>query len=294
LLLGGGTGFVGRALSRLLQNKGHEVSHISRQPGAGRITWSRSEGSGVAVLITLLSLSGISLACFLSRWNEDFKKEVACSRIGTTTALAQAILGAEKPPRVWVLITGVGYYQPSRTAEYTEDSPGGDFDYLSRLVKQWEAAAKLPEERGAHTRQVVIRSGVVLGKDGGAIQQMIWPFWLGAGGPIGSGQQFFPWIHVDDLAGMIVHVLETEGVNGVLNGVAPSADTNAAFTQAFATALWRPAFLPLPGFVVNAVFGPERGTMLLEGQRVIPKRTLESGFVYSYPDLSSALKNIVG
>lgn len=135
----------------------------------------------------------------------------------------------------------------------------------------------------------------MLGRDGGAIAQMLWPFRLGLGGPIGSGQQPFPWIHVADLAGIVTHAVEREDVGGILNGVAPSATdtTNRGFAQAMGSALRRPAILPLPGFVVSAVFGPERSIMLLEGQRVVPRRTLESNFCFAFPDLPSALQDIL-
>ncbi|XP_013918337.1 PREDICTED: epimerase family protein SDR39U1 [Thamnophis sirtalis] len=235
VLIGGGTGFIGRNLSRMLRSQGHEVTLISREPGKNRLTWVRSRG------------------------------------------LKQA---------------KVGYYRPSHTTKYTEESPGGDFDFFSRLVSSWEEAAKIPSEA---TRQVVVRSGAVLGKDGGAISQMIWPFRFGLGGPIGSGHQHFPWIHVADLSGIVSHGLQKEGLRGILNGVAPSAvdTTNEDFARAMGSVLKRPAFLPLPGFVVKAVFGSERSTMLLDGQRVVPKRTLESGYMFAFPDLSSALQDIL-
>uniref|UniRef100_A0A8C0QL14 Short chain dehydrogenase/reductase family 39U member 1 n=1 Tax=Canis lupus familiaris TaxID=9615 RepID=A0A8C0QL14_CANLF len=182
------------------------------------------------------------------------------------------------------------YYQPSLTAEYDEDSPGGDFDFFSNLVTKWEAAA-LP---GESTRQVVVRSGVVLGRGGGAIHHMLLPFRLGLGGPIGSGHQFFPWIHIRDLAGILVHALEASHVQGVLNGVAPApTTTNAEFAKALGAALGCPAFIPLPGMVVQAVFGRERAIMLLEGQKVVPRKTLASGYRYSFPELGAALKEVV-
>lgn len=138
-------------------------------------------------------------------------------------------------------------------------------------------------------------TGVVLGRDGGVVSTMLWPFRLCLGGPIASGSQPFPWIHVADLTGIVAHALENEGTNGVLNGVAPSAvnTTNGDFARAMGSALRRPALLSLPGFVVSAVFGPERSIMLLEGQRVIPKRTLESNYHFVFPDLSSALQDIL-
>lgn len=136
--------------------------------------------------------------------------------------------------------------------------------------------------------------GVVLGRGGGAIGHMILPFRLGLGGPIGSGNQFFPWIHIQDLAGILTHALEVNHVQGILNGVAPaSTTTNAEFAQALGTALGRPAFIPLPATVVRAVFGRERAIMLLEGQKVVPRRTLATGYQYSFPELGAALKEIV-
>ncbi|XP_043914791.1 epimerase family protein SDR39U1 [Protopterus annectens] len=293
VLIGGGSGFVGRALTRLLKSRGHDITLISRHPGPNRITWDDLSSKGLPPCEAAVNLAGENVLNPLRRWNDEFIKEVTSSRIDTTKALVKAILGAEKPLKVWILVTGVGYYRPSLSAEYTEESPGGDFDFLSRLVTDWETAACLPDAAGSQTRQVIVRSGVVLGKDGGAIKQMIWPFWMGLGGTIGSGCQYFPWIHVDDLAGILAHCIEDERVTGVLNGVSPNPCTNSDFTKAFASALWRPAFFPLPSFVVNAVFGPERGVMLLDGQKVFPKHTLETGYNYIYADIASALKNIV-
>ncbi|KAK1152019.1 epimerase family protein SDR39U1 [Acipenser oxyrinchus oxyrinchus] len=295
VVVGGGSGFVGRTLTQLLSSRGHEVTVISRQPGPGRITWDELSSKGLPPCDGAVNLAGENVLNPLRWWNEEYKKDLFSSRIDTTRTLVEAIAAAEKPPQSWVLVTGVGYYKPSQTAEYTEMSEGGDFDMLSRLVTEWETAGRLPGDKATDTRQVVVRAGAVLGKDGGAIQQMIWPFWLGLGGTLGSGCQPFPWIHVADVAGIITHALEsgTGVVSGVLNGVAPADDTNATFTRALGSALRRPTLFPVPAFVVNTLLGRERAVILLQGQRVIPKRTLESGYVFKYPDLQSALKNIV-
>ncbi|XP_048374158.1 epimerase family protein SDR39U1 [Sphaerodactylus townsendi] len=292
VLVGGGTGFVGRALTQLLRSRGHEVTAVSRHPGKDRITWNELSHSGLPPCEGVVNLAGENVLNPLRRWSESFRQEVVASRVETTKTLAKAISEAERPPHAWVLITGVGYYRPNHNTKYTEESPGGDFDFFSRLVTRWEAAAEVP---GTAARQVVVRSGVVLGRDGGAVAQMLWPFRLGLGGPIASGIQPFPWIHVADLAGIIAHALEHEDVSGILNGVAPSAVTtsNRDFAQAMGSALRRPALLPLPGFVVSAVFGSERSIMLLEGQRVVPKRTLESKYHFAFPDLPSALQDIL-
>ncbi|KAM9202674.1 epimerase family protein SDR39U1 isoform 1-T1 [Dugong dugon] len=291
VLVGGGTGFIGTALAQLLKARGHEVTLISRKPGPDRITWDELARSRLPSCDAAVNLAGANILNPLRRWNEAFQKEVLSSRLGTTQMLASTISKAPQPPKTWILVTGVAYYQPSLTAEYDEDSPGGDFDFFSSLVTKWEAAARLP---GDSTRQVVVRSGVVLGRGGGAISHMLLPFRLGLGGPIGSGHQFFPWIHISDLVGILAHALEARHVQGVLNGVAPGpTTTNAEFAQALGAALGRPAFIPLPSTVVKAIFGRERAIMLLEGQKVVPRRTLATGYQYSFPKLGAALKEVV-
>ncbi|NWJ02259.1 D39U1 protein, partial [Crypturellus undulatus] len=289
---GGGTGFVGRALTQLLRIRGHEVTHISRQGGKDRVSWEELSYSGLPSCDAVVNLAGENVLNPFRRWDDAFCREIISSRVETTKTLAKAIAEADQPPRAWILITGVGYYRPSPTAEYTEDSAGGDFDFFSRLVSSWEAAAVI---RGSPTRGVVVRSGVVLGRDGGAISRMLWPFRLGLGGPLGSGLQPFPWIHIRDLSGIVCHVLESEGLQGVFNGVSPSSPStsNGSFAQELGAALGRPALFTVPAWVVRAVFGAERAIMLLEGQKVVPKRTLESGYHFIFPDLSSALKDIV-
>ncbi|XP_074090871.1 epimerase family protein SDR39U1 [Macrotis lagotis] len=291
VLIGGGSGFIGRALTQLLLSRGHEVTLVSRRPGANRITWNELTYSGLPPCEAVVNLAGENILNPFRRWNEAYQKDLLSSRLDTTRILATAIGQAKDPPKAWVLVTGIAYYQPSLTAEYDEDSPGGDFDFFSNLVSKWESAAKLP---GDATRQVVVRSGAVLGQGGGAIGHMLLPFRLGLGGPIGSGQQFFPWIHIEDMSGILVHAMEKNHVNGILNGVSPAASTtNAEFAKALGAALGRPAFLPLPTTAVQAVFGRERAVMLLEGQKVIPRRTLASGYQYAFPELKAALKQVV-
>ncbi|XP_026229572.1 epimerase family protein SDR39U1 [Anabas testudineus] len=299
VLIGGGSGFVGRELTRLLREKGHEVTLISRQPGPGRITWGELESGGLPPCEGAVNLAGENLMNPLRWWNESYKKDLFSSRIDTTKTLAQAIAASPSPPHSWVLVSGVGCYKPSLTAEYTEDSELTPFDLFSNLVKEWEASALLPENVAKNTKQVVVRSGIVLGRDGGAMKQMLLPFWLGLGGTLGSGRQPFPWIHVSDLAGIIAHGLEPPAdspspVPHVFNGVAPALNTNYEFTKELGQVLRRPTIFPVPVFVLNALMGSERAVVLTQGQKVIPKRTLEAGFQYKYPDLTSALKEIVG
>ncbi|XP_036374839.1 epimerase family protein SDR39U1 isoform X1 [Megalops cyprinoides] len=299
VLVGGGSGFVGRELTRLLRKEGHEVTIISRQPGPGRITWDDLEAGGLPPCEGAVNLAGENLMNPLRWWNESYKKDLFSSRVDTTRALARAICASPQPPHAWVLVTGVACYKPSQTEQYTEDSSWAPFDLLSQLVKEWEGAARLPENIATETRQVIIRPGAVLGRDGGAMKQMLTPFWLGLGGTLGSGQQPFPWIHVSDLAGIIAHSLQPpscppSSAPEVFNGVAPAQNTNSEFTKELGRTLGRPTLLPVPGGVLRALLGSERAVVLTEGQRVLPHRTLQAGYRFRYPDLKAALCQIVG
>lgn len=274
-----------------LKRKGHEVTIISRTQAPGKITWSEISKSPLPECEAVVNLAGENILNPLKRWNEGFLQKLRDSRIETTKTLARKISEASNPPKVFVSSSAVGYYPPSDTKEYTEDSPPSSADALTTLCADWENSAKLPD--GCETRLVTLRIGVVLGRGGGVIQQTIWPFWLGLGGILGSGKQYFPWIHLDDMTGIIFHAMENDHVTGVLNAVAPQVVTNESYTKEYAGALWRPAIFPTPSFAINFIFGQDRGKILLEGQKVIPKRTLETGYKFHYPELKQALAEIV-
>lgn len=274
-----------------LKRKGHEVTIISRIQAPGKITWSEISKSPLPECEAVVNLAGENILNPLKRWNEGFLQKLRDSRIETTKTLARKISEASNPPKVFVSSSAVGYYPPSDTKEYTEDSPPSSADALTTLCADWENSAKLPD--GCDTRLVTLRIGVVLGRGGGVIQQTIWPFWLGLGGILGSGKQYFPWIHLDDMTGIIFHAMENDHVTGVLNAVAPQVVTNESYTKEYAGALWRPAIFPTPSFAINFIFGQDRGKILLEGQKVIPKRTLETGYKFHYPELKQALAEIV-
>lgn len=287
---GGGTGFIGTALKNALTKLGYDVLVVSRKPGANVLTWTSLVEKGLPPCSAVFSLAGQNVFDPTRRWTPGFQQNVYASRVETTKALADAVTKLEKPPETFITISGVGYYKPDPVAEYTEESPGGDFDFLSRLCTKWEAAAQLPPS--VNCRTVIIRSGVVLGHDGGMIRQLYWPFFFGLGGPIADGKQFLPWVHIDDIVGILVHAMSTPGLSGILNGVSPQVVTNAEFTRELARAMWRPAVLPMPKFVLNLAFSPERAIMMTEGQKVIPRRTLESGYEYRYPEIREACREI--
>lgn len=299
VVVGGGTGFIGASLGAKLRSCGYDVVNVSRKPGPYRMSWGDITTSGLPAGTTaVVSLAGANVLDPLRRWTASFQQEVRASRVNTTRSLAAAAAdavsannnsggsGSANAPAVFVSMSGVGFYKPSRTATYTEESAGGDFDFLSRLCTEWEAASTAATQAGIRT--VTVRSGVVLGRHGGMIQQLFLPFYLGVGGPIGSGEQYFPWIHIDDIVRLIVHAIENPKTSGILNGVTPQPITNAEFSSAFASALSRPGIIPLPSPVVRLLFGEDRATMMLDGQRVLPERTLASGFKYRYPTIDEA------
>ncbi|XP_045766250.1 epimerase family protein SDR39U1 [Maniola jurtina] len=285
VLVGGGTGFVGSRLNKLLKANNFNVINVSRMPAANNISWTAIESSGLpSDTSAVVNLAGQQFMDFTKSWTPGFKQNIYNSRVFTTRALATAINKSQKQPEVFVLVTGVGAYEPSETTKYDESSPTTGQDFFSRLLVDWEKAANV----NPPVRLVIIRSGVVIGREGGMIKNMFLPFFLGLGGPIASGKQFLPWIHIEDLIRLIQFSIECKEVKGILNGVAPHIITNAEFTKAFAKALSRPAIFPVPEFVLNFLLNEERAMLLTKGQHVTPKRTLEYGFKFKYPKIEDA------
>ncbi|XP_063382505.1 epimerase family protein SDR39U1 [Cydia fagiglandana] len=290
VLIGGGTGFVGKRLGELISKHGYDVTNVSRMPGRNNICWSDIALRGLPDNThAVVNLAGQQFMDFTKAWTPGFKQNVQNSRVFTTKSLVEAINKAQAKPKVLVVVTGVGAYEPSETNKYDESSTVTGSDFFSRLTIEWEGAASKVDPS---VRLVIIRSGVVIGREGGMIKNMILPFFLGLGGRIGSGKQFLPWIHVDDLTGIIKFALENEKVVGILNGVSPHIVTNQDFTVSFAKALNRPAFFPVPETILNVLLNPERAMLLTKGQHVTPKRVMEFGYSYQYPNLDDACKDV--
>ena len=273
----GGSGFLGRHVAGALWARGDEVVPVSlRDPTAAA---ARSADSDAVV-----NLAGAPVA---TRWTADHKREIAHSRIDLPRAYLTALARIETRPRTYVSASAIGYYGTSRTATFTEASPPGD-DFLGRVCAAWEATADGAAALGMRVAKV--RTGLVLGPDGGALAPLLPLFRLGLGGVVASGAQWYSWIHVDDLVGIYLHALD--GVDGVLDATAPNPVTNRDFTRALARALHRPAVLPVPAFDLGLLFG-EGAIVATEGQRVLPERTLASGYVFGYPQLDGALAALV-
>ncbi|MDQ2992102.1 MAG: TIGR01777 family oxidoreductase, partial [Candidatus Eremiobacteraeota bacterium] len=220
-------------------------------------------------------------------WTDEVKREILESRTVLPQRFLDALAAQPNKPGAYVSASASGYYGYSLTAEFTEsDGPGSDF--LADVCAQWEATARNAHDLGM--RVACVRTGVALGSDGGAMAKVIPPFKMGAGGIIGNGKQWFPWVHVDDVVG--VYLLAIDGADGALNATAPHPVTNGEFTKALGHALHRPTFLPVPTFALRSMLG-EGADVLLNGQRVLPKRTQELGYAFKYPTLDAALADVL-
>jgi hypothetical protein len=226
------------------------------------------------------------------RWNDQVKSEIVASRVDTTRNVAVGIESAAHPPRVFVSSSAVGFYGPLEFSEEADEEhvPGNDF--LAQVCVKWEAASSLGTAK-ERVRKAVLRIAVVLDSQDGALAKMLPLFRLGVGGPVGTGSQPFPWIHIDDLVRMILWIFDEERAEGVLNAAAPGGVTNKAFARALGRVLRRPAFLPTPALVLRLMFG-DGAQIILTGQRAAPKRAQELGYQFQFPTLKEALEDLLG
>ena len=296
-LVTGGTGMVGPRLLRMLdqpvilsrnpERAREKVGHL-----AGRIIrWDPMAGpppaEAFAGVEAVFHLAGESVA--EGRWTAAQKARIRDSRVVGTRNLVQGIAQVSDRPRVLVSASAVGYYGDRGEEELTESaSPGRDF--LADVCVAWEKEALAAEKLGV--RVVTERTGIVLGAGGGALAKMLTPFKLGAGGPLGNGRQWMPWVHVSDLARLYLHAAEHESIRGPMNAVAPHPVRNSEFTKALGRQLRRPAFMPAPYLGLRLLFG-EFAQVLFASQRVVPQVAIDTGFTFQYPDIAAALKEIL-
>ena len=295
IIIAGGTGFLGRPLTAALAKAGHTIVVLSRntsQPMPGdqtrSVAWNPNGDSGpwsaeIERADAVVNLAGESIAG--KRWTAAQKQRILDSRVQATRSLAAAIRGASTPPSVFVSGSAVGYYGPLDSTPAPEETPAGA-DFLAHVCEQWEQEAMRVADR---TRVVRIRTGIVLERDGGALPEMLPPFWFGAGGPVGSGQQYWPWIHRDDWVAMVQWAITTPTVSGAINVTAPQPVTNRAFATALGKAMHRPAFMPAPGFALKLLLGEMAEALLLSGQNAVPAKAMRSGFIHRYSRVDEAL-----
>jgi len=285
----GATGMIGRRLTMALLAHGDEVLAISRHgdsvtdaPGAA---WDPAKGPlDPAVLEgvdAVVNLAGASIGS--GRWTDDRKREIVDSRLVTTTRLVEAI--GTTGPRTLINASAVGYYGEGN-APVDETAPPAD-DFLGVTCRKWEAAALAAEQNGV--RVVLLRNGVVIAREAEVLKRQLVPFKLGLGGPIGGGQQWWSWVHIDDVTGLIRFVLEHPEVRGPVNAVAPHAVRQREFADALGHVLGRPTGLPTPGFALKLAMG-EASSIALSGQHVLPRAATEAGYTFAYPDVEAALR----
>jgi uncharacterized protein len=297
----GATGFVGRPLVRALIARGHDVVAWTRDPARARIhlpalcaveAWDPHAATDPAKLRgvdAIVHLAGESVAG--SRWTKERKNEILASRVDSSRSIVDALqaMSSADRPRALIAASAIGFYGDRGDELLTERSSAGE-GFLADVCRAWEGEVARADALGVRT--VSVRVGVVLGRDGGALQAMLPPFRLGGGGRIGSGRQWMSWVHLDDLVALFAHALENDQLAGIVNGTAPNPVTNAVFTAELGRVLSRPTILPVPAIALRVVLG-EMSKILLASQRVSPERTLASGFAFRWPELGPALESLL-
>lgn len=294
ILVTGGTGLIGRALIPKLEH--HEITVLTRSPEKARhvlpskvhLIKNIDEIEDISQFDAIINLAGEPIVD--KRWSEQQKGIICASRWGITEKLVQRILEAETPPHTFISGSAVGYYSDQGDKIIDESLTVDATDFAHSVCSNWEKIAMRADSD--KTRVCILRTGIVLSKSGGALKKMLLPYQFGMGGPIGDGKQYFPWIHIDDMVGGIVHLLEHADTRGAFNLTAPEPVTNKEFSQNLAATLKRPHFLFTPKFAISLMLG-EAGQLLFDSQRAVPRALENSGYSFQYPSVGPALENIL-
>ncbi len=298
VIITGGTGLIGKALCTALVNDQHSVIALSRNPdkniglfsGVRLEKWDGKTAAGWGALVdsadAIINLAGEGIAD--GRWSKERKKSIRESRINAGLAVMDAIKQASNKPKVLLQSSAVGYYGPHGDEIVTEETAMGS-DFLAKVCHDWEASTVSVTQMGV--RRAVLRTGVVLSRQGGALPKMAMPFKFFAGGPVGNGKQWLPWIHIEDEVRAIQFLLNQAEASGPFNLSAPNPVTNKEFGQTLGKVMGRPALAPAPAIAMKTIFG-EMATVLLDGQRAVPNRLQALGFTFTYPTLEEALRNL--
>ncbi|MDQ6800777.1 MAG: TIGR01777 family oxidoreductase [Acidobacteriota bacterium] len=288
IVVSGGTGFLGEPLVRRLLQRGAEVLVLSRDPSKVRIgqgiPWSAVSEAGTAEVI--INLAGENVGA--GRWTAERKRNILNSRVEATTALVTAIRRAREKPRTFISASAVGFYGVREDEILDERSESGS-GFLAEVTLEWEEVARRAE---GVARVVIFRFGVVLARDGGPLKKMLLPFYFGAGGPIGSGNQWMSWVDREDLLRAIEWAIDNPQVRGTYNITAPEPVRNRDFARALGRLVHRPSFMPTPAFALRLAFGEMADEILLGGQRVVPSRATKEGFTFNYPTLEASLQRV--
>jgi uncharacterized protein (TIGR01777 family) len=301
VIITGATGFIGRALCRKLLEAGYHVVALSRNADGGRKIlgggvvvkeWDGKSSRGWKELANgayaIINLAGENIST--GRWTQKKKQRILRSRLDAGKAVVEAVAEAQEKPRVVIQSSGIGYYGSTSDQMVDESSlPGKGF--LVDVAQEWEASTKKVESWDI--RHVVIRTGVVLGREGGALPRLLTPFRFFVGGPLGSGKQWLPWIHLEDEVGAIRYLMEKEDLSGPFNLCAPEPVVMKHFCRTLGKVMGRPSWLPIPEFMLHLLFGQIAKEVLLSGQRAVPRRIIEDGYQFKYSSLRPALQEIL-
>ncbi|OGX48083.1 MAG: TIGR01777 family protein [Omnitrophica WOR_2 bacterium RIFCSPLOWO2_12_FULL_63_16] len=292
----GSSGLVGSALDAFLSENGHRVTRVVRsqpKPGAGAVRWDPSTGfiepRGLDEVDAIVHLAGENIAS--GRWSARKKADIRGSRVISTRRLCESLAQHATPPQTLVCASAIGYYGHRGDERLTEESPSGS-GFLAEVCREWERAAEPVLQRGV--RVVHLRFGVVLSSRGGALAKLLPPFRLGLGGPLGGGTQQMAWLALDDVLGIIQHVLRSASVRGPVNAVSPNPVTNREFARVLGLVLRRPAVMPAPAFALKLLLGQMAEETLLASAKAVPARLLASGYAFRYPELEGALRHLLG
>ncbi len=295
VLVSGASGLVGSELVPALEQAGHRVARMVRRASraGGEALWNPLTGeinpAAVEACDTVINLAGESIAS--GRWTAAKKARIRDSRVRGTQTLATALARLPQRPRTLINASAIGYYGNRGDEVLDENSAPGSGDFLSEVCAAWEGATAAAAEAGV--RVVLVRFGVVLSGQGGALKKMLLPFKLGLGGKVGSGRQYMSWVALDDAVGAILHALNTDSVRGPLNVVSPQPVTNLEFTKTLGRVLSRPTVFPMPALAARVVFGQMADELLLSSKRVMPAKLSASGYAFKWPTLAAALDHVL-
>ena len=296
VLIAGGSGFIGRFLAKRLRSQGWKVIILSRSPQRGDITWAQIESNGLPPCDAVVNLAGKHILDMRKRWTQSYIDELLSSRLQTTRTLVKLINSSKVPPKVFLSVSGKCFYGTSQEKTFGENQGPGE-DFPGQLCDQWERAAR--EIDTSKVRHIQIRVGIVLGPvkenlfNTGILPLLRLTFMCGLGSKFGDGKQYFPWIHIDDVTGLMSKSLTTNSMSGIYNIVSPNIVSNEKFMHALGVTLNRPVLFRIPVRMIQFIVSKDRMPILTEGQHVIPKRTLAAGYQFKFPNLEPALNDLV-